>query len=316
MNSSEGSESSLPEQADERVSVHLPVLLEETLGVLGLEPGLTVVDGTIGAGGHAAAAAKAIIPGGMLMGLDRDAAILARARERLFDGGVDAQARVGVQFYQLPFSEMRTALDSAGLSSCDRVLLDLGVSSLQLDTPERGFSFMHDGALDMRMDSRQALTAERWLSRVNEQALVAALSEFGQERFSKRIARGIIAARERGRMSRTSHLVDAVMDAVPAASRRGRIHPATRTFQAIRIVVNDELGELKRGLEAALDCLSPGGRLAVISFHSLEDRITKRFLREQMELPFRKPVQSGEKERECNRRSRSAKLRCGIKRVA
>lgn len=295
----------------ESVRIHEPVLLAECLEVLDLAPGMTVVDGTFGAGGHAAAVAEAIAPGGLLVGLDRDAEILARARKSLPREEGDSWERTRVRLFHLVFSRMREALDELGLPACDRVLLDLGVSSLQLDSPERGFSFMNDAPLDMRMDARESQSAGRWLARVAEQDLVRVLSEYGEERYARRIARSIVEARGRGEMERTSDLAEAVVRAIPGGTRRGRIHPATRTFQAVRMAVNDELGELSRGLEAARDCLAPGGRLAVISFHSVEDRIVKHFLREHMTPVSAKPITVSRRERDRNPRSRSAKLRCG-----
>jgi 16S rRNA (cytosine1402-N4)-methyltransferase len=292
------------------------VLLGETLGVLGLEPGMTVVDGTVGAGGHGREIIEAIAPGGVLVGLDRDADILARARSQLSTATAVTEARVRVRFFHRSFTAIREVLAELGLQRCDRVLLDLGVSSLQLDTPERGFSFMHHGFLDMRMDQQAPLTAAAWLARVSQDRLAAVLREYGEERYAGRIARHIVEARERGAMQTTTDLREAVLRAIPAAARRARIHPATRVFQAIRIAVNDELGELRKGLEAAREALLPGGRLAVISFHSLEDRIVKRYLREHFELPFRKPIRPAAAECARNPRARSARLRCGIREAA
>ncbi|MEM7200496.1 MAG: 16S rRNA (cytosine(1402)-N(4))-methyltransferase RsmH [Planctomycetota bacterium] len=302
------------------VRVHEPVLLSETLDLLALSPGMTVVDGTVGALGHGRAIMAAVSPDGTLVGLDRDAEILARAHAWLSREGSDASARVRVRLFHRSFVEMDEALEESGLETCDRVLLDLGVSSLQLDSPERGFSFMHDAPLDMRLDANAPVTARQWLARVNEVELARVLRDFGEERFARRIAKSIVTARHRGLMARTSDLVAAVERALPAprggGRRRPRIHPATRTFQAVRIAVNDELGALQRGVELAERCLKPGGRLAVISFHSLEDRIVKRFVREHMEPVVRKPVTATDEECRRNPRARSAKLRCGIKRAA
>ena len=172
---------------------------------------------------------------------------------------------------------------------------------------------MVDGPLDMRMDASAPMTAADWLASVREEALADAIFQFGEERYSRRIARRIVEARRRTPIVRTRQLVDLVMGALPAPARHSRIHPATRTFQAIRMVVNDELGELERGLAAAVECLTPGGRLAVISFHSLEDRIVKHFLRAQCEVLTKKPIEATEDEIRSNPRSRSAKLRCGVK---
>lgn len=300
------------ERGDEPVRVHEPVLLGETLDVLALAPGMVVVDATVGAGGHAREISRAIRPGGCLVGLDRDAEILARARESLSEEEGDSQGRAGVRLFQLVFSRMGEALEQLGEAGCDRVLLDLGVSSLQLDKPERGFSFMHDAPLDMRMDATAPLTAEKWLRRVPEAELATALFELGGERHSRRIAREIVRAAKRGAMTRTSDLVQAVRSASPRPPGRSRIHPATRTFQAIRMVVNDEVGELERGLDAAAQCLRPGGRVAVIAFHSVEDRVVKRFVRERMKPLHRKPITASDAECRRNPRSRSAKLRCGL----
>ncbi|MBM4059584.1 MAG: 16S rRNA (cytosine(1402)-N(4))-methyltransferase RsmH [Planctomycetes bacterium] len=296
-----------------RQPVHLPVLLSETLAILELRDGLVVVDGTVGAGGHARAIVRAIGPTGRLVGLDRDSEILASARAALADGASASGAGVRVSLHHLPHAGMRDALADAGLTGCDRVLLDLGVSSLQLDRPERGFSFMADGPLDMRMDATAGVTAAEWLATVGETELADALFQLGDERHSRRIAAAIVAARRKTPILRTRQLADLVVRALPGPARRGRIHPATRTFQAIRMAVNDELGELRRGLAAALDCLVPGGRLAVISFHSVEDRVVKHFLREHTEVVTRKPIEAGAAEVADNPRARSAKLRCGRK---
>ena len=298
------------------VRVHEPVLLRESLETLGLLPGMTVVDGTVGAGGHAAAFAAAVAPDGWLVGLDRDAEILAHAEVALLEArGRHRGPRIAL--HNAPYAELAAVLRSRGIAACDRVFLDLGVSSLQLDSPSRGFSFMRDGPLDMRMGQDPAVpTAAEWLRTVRPQELERVLREYGEERFAGRIARTIVEARRRHRIERTAQLADLVVGAVPGPARHGRIHAATRTFQAIRIAVNDELGQLERGLEAALSSLCDGGRLAVLTFHSLEDWIVKRFLRERMELPFRKPIVADEAECARNPRARSAKLRCGIRRAA
>lgn len=294
--------------------VHRPVLLRETVAILELRAGLVVVDGTVGAGGHAGAIALAIGPTGLLVGLDRDSEILAVARTALqpVPGAERAIARVSL--HHLSFPSMREALLAAGQPHCDRVLLDLGVSSMQLDQKERGFSFMADGPLDMRMDSASSTTAADWLATVREEDLANAIYQFGEERHSRRIARAIVETRRRTPIRRTAQLASLVTSALPAAARHGRIHPATRTFQAIRMVVNDELGQLERGLQAAKECLAPGGRLAVISFHSLEDRIVKHFLRANFDVVTKKPIEASADEVRENPRSRSAKLRCGVRR--
>lgn len=298
-----------------RQPVHRPVLLRETVAMLELREGLVVVDGTVGAGGHARAIARAIGPTGWFLGLDRDGEILATARTVLAEDAGDDRAGARVSLHHLPFSRMRDALAATGRTACDRVLLDLGVSSMQLDRPERGFSFMVDGPLDMRMDAAESATAADWLATIDEQRLADVLFRFGEERHARRIARAIVAERHRTPIRRTGHLAAVVRAALPPAARHGRIHPATRTFQAIRIALNDELGELERGLAAASDCLVPGGRLVVISFHSLEDRIVKHFLRDHCDVVTKKPIEASAEEVRTNPRARSAKLRCGIRRT-
>jgi len=295
-----------------RQPVHLPVLLRETLAILELREGLVVVDGTVGAGGHSRAIVQAIGPSGRLVGLDRDSEILASARAALADSAAAAGAGARVSLHHLPHADMRKALAENGLDSCDRVLLDLGVSSLQLDRPERGFSFMADGPLDMRMDSSAPTTAADWIATVSEKELADTIFQLGDERYSRRIAASIVQIRRRTPIVRTRQLAEIVLAALPGAARHGRIHPATRTFQAIRMAVNDELGELQRGLEAARSCLVPGGRVAVISFHSHEDRVVKHYLRAHFVVATKKPIEATADEMRSNPRSRSAKLRCGI----
>lgn len=295
-----------------RQPVHVPVLLTETLELLDLSPGLVVVDGTVGAGGHARAIARAIRPGGFLVGLDRDPEILACARAALVEATKDAPEQVRVSFHHSSFSHVQQALHAEGQAACDRLLLDLGVSSLQLDKAERGFSFMADGPLDMRMDPEDPCDASRWLDEVEEQELARVLFEYGDERYSRRIARAVVQERDRAPLTRTKQLADLVVRALPPHARHGRIHPATRSFQAIRMAVNDELGELERTLEAARSCVRPGGRVCVITFHSVEDRVVKHYFREHFDVVTKKPVVASEAEIEQNPRSRSAKLRCAV----
>ncbi len=311
----EGSGGSPADEGRGSVRVHEPVLLHESLEVMDLSPGLIVVDGTVGAAGHAVEFSRRITPDGRLIGLDRDGEIL-RYAERALQREARKSGSLGIDLHQSSFAEIGRVLESMGLTSCDRCFLDLGVSSLQLDSPHRGFSFMNDGPLDMRMDSSAKTTAEAWLRRVSRDELERVLRDYGEERFAGRIARAIVETRGRHRIERTSQLVDVIAKALPAPARRQRIHFATRSFQAIRMAVNDEMGALERGLEGALSALREGGRLAVISFHSVEDRVVKRFLRENAELPFRKPIVAGAAETGRNPRSRSAKLRCGIKRAS
>jgi len=296
-----------------RQPVHQPVLLAEAMAILELREGLVVVDGTVGAGGHARAIVQAIGPSGLLVGLDRDSEILASAQAALVEAKA-AGAGARVSLHHLPHARMREALAATGQSRCDRVLLDLGVSSLQLDRPERGFSFMADGPLDMRMDASASVTAADWLASVEERELADVIFRYGEERYSRRIARHLVAARSRVAITRTGQLADLVLQALPGAARHGRLHAATRTFQAIRMAVNDELGELERGLAAAVECLAPQGRIAVISFHSVEDRVVKQFLRAHCVVVTKKPIEASAEEVRSNPRARSAKLRCGQRR--
>lgn len=300
-------------QHGNRHPVHRPVLLREVMAILELREGLVVVDGTVGAGGHARAIVPAIGPSGVLVGLDRDSEILVPARAALAEVAA-AGAGARVSLHHLAHSRMHEALAAIGQSRCDRVLLDLGVSSMQLDRPERGFSFMADGPLDMRMDATSPVSAADWLASAGERELADVIFQLGEERYSRRIARAIVETRRRTPLVRTSQLAELVRSSLPPAARHGRIHPATRTFQAIRMHVNDELGELARGLQAAHDCLRPGGRLVVITFHSLEDRIVKHFLRGHFDVVTKKPIVAMPDEVHENPRARSAKLRCGVRR--
>ena len=297
------------------VRVHEPVLLPECLDAMDLRAGMTLVDGTVGAGGHAAAFARALGPDGLVVGLDRDAEILPFAERALTVARAEGGARFVLR--HSPYSDVEHALSDLGIASCDRVFLDLGVSSLQLDSPLRGFSFMRDGPLDMRMDaSRDSRDAAAWLRGVSTVELERVLGDYGEERFAGRIARAIVEARTRRPITRTLELVELVMRAIPPSARHGRVHAATRTFQAIRIAVNDELGELERGLPALWQSLAPGGRLATISFHSLEDRVLKRFLKAHADVSVKKPMVAGRDECARNPRARSAKLRWGSRGVA
>jgi len=283
---------------------HIPVMKDAAVAALNLAPGDCVVDATCGGGGHARAILgrlRALGPGGRLLAIDRDAEAVACARLALGAGGDgsgdgsgdggDGGARV--EIIHAPFSRLGEILESRGLRGrVAGMLFDFGVSSAQLDTPARGFSFTAAGPLDMRMDATAGATAAEWLARVDERELAAALRAFGEERFARAIAGAIKRALARGPIADTVELARLVAAAAPHKSRQprragagkpkpvARKHPATRTFQAIRIAVNDELGEVRRALPQAVAGLAAGGRLVVISFHSLEDRIVKRFLRE------------------------------------
>jgi 16S rRNA (cytosine1402-N4)-methyltransferase len=282
---------------------HVPVLLAETLELLAVRPGGHYVDGTVGLGGHAAAVLRAGAPDGRLFGLDRDGETLERAKVRLAEFGDRARLEQG------DYREIPERLSGAKV---DGILLDLGVSSAQLDDATRGFSFQAEGPLDMRMDRSGGPTAADLVNRLRESELADLLYEYGEEPASRRIARAIVFAREREPITTTTELADIVRRAVPRR-RPGGLHPATRTFQALRIRVNRELEGLGEALERSADCLKPGGRLAVIAFHSLEDRAAKEAFRTVATRGFliltRKPVRPGEPEVRANPRARSARLR-------
>jgi 16S rRNA (cytosine1402-N4)-methyltransferase len=251
---------------------HVPVLAGELIDILDPRPGETAIDGTFGAGGHARLVAERIGPAGTLVCIDRDPAAAFRFDE--FATEVPCETR----FLAMEFSEGLRLLNGEGLQA-DLAYLDLGVSSMQLDAWERGFSYSYDAPLDMRMDSDQDLDARQVVNEWDERRLANAFRTYGDERFARQIAREIVRRRRKAPLETTSELVDAIRTAIPAAVQRqfGGGHPAKRVFQAIRIVVNDELGSLDQALPLAWDVLRPGGRMGVISFHSLEDRRVKRF---------------------------------------
>jgi 16S rRNA (cytosine1402-N4)-methyltransferase len=282
---------------------HVPVLLFETLELLAVRPGGVYVDGTVGLGGHAAAVLRASAPDGRLLGLDRDGETLARARARLAEFGGRVRLEQG-DYREIP---ERLAGEKA-----DGILLDLGLSSAQLDDAERGFSFQAEGPLDMRMDRSEGTTAASLVNRMRERDLADLIHEYGEEPAARRIARAIAFARARRPLATTRELADVVCRAAPRR-RRGGLHPATRTFQALRIRVNRELDGLGEAFERAASCLGPGGRLAVIAFHSLEDRAAKEAFRALSTRGFRlltrKPVRPAEAEVRTNPRARSARLR-------
>lgn len=289
---------------------HVPVLLKEAMEYLQVREGSTVLDCTLGLAGHAVEIVRRLGPTGTLIGFDRDPEALALAKEKLdrtceeLGSGASAVELVGEAFSAAPL-HLRPA-------SVDGILADIGVSSLQLDEASRGFSFMADGDLDMRMDTRSGPTAAQVVNEASERELADLIYEYGEERRSRRIARAIVRGRP---VTTTGQLARIVASAAPAM-KQDRIHPATRTFQALRIHVNRELDEIKALMEAAPKLLKPSGRLVVISFHSLEDRIVKDSLREGAHngiwtVLTKKPVVAGEEEIEQNPRSRSAKLRAG-----
>jgi len=285
---------------------HVPVLLKEAIDFLAVRRGGTCIDATVGLGGHSYEIANRLGAPGHLIGLDKDPAALAIAREKLAPHQPDWPE---VTLLNRSFAEIAKGQKA---SSVDGILADIGVSSLQLDNAARGFSFQADGPLDMRMDPRSERTAEQVVNHLDERQLADVIYEFGEERRSRRIARAICRSRP---IHTTAHLADVISAAArPMNQAERRIHPATRTFQALRIFVNRELDDLKALLEAAPKILKPSGRVVVISFHSLEDRIVKDALREGAQhgyfsLLTKKPVTATEEESDRNPRSRSAKLR-------
>ena len=302
---------------------HVSVLYEPVLELLNVKPDGTYLDGTLGGGGHASGVCAKLSTEGTFVGIDRDKDALAAAGKRL-EGSVPRKF-----FVQSNYEDVKRVLWDLGILQVDGALLDLGVSSFQLDNPERGFSYMHDAPLDMRMNADDSLTAEEVVNEYSQQQLAKIIKDYGEEKWAARIAQFIAEARKEKRIETTFELVDVIKRAVPAAARRDGPHPAKRTFQAIRIEVNDELGQLTRAVNDFIDILAPGGRLAIISFHSLEDRIVKEAFQKRLnpctcppDFPVcvcgkkpdikrvtRKPVEADAEELAANPRSRSAKLR-------
>lgn len=290
------------------MAVHTPVLADEVVGYLKLQPGGLYVDCTVGEGGHAERILQGTQPDGQLIALDRDLQLLKAARERLED------FKGRVRFHHENFRQLDCVLDQEDAPPADGILLDLGLSSAQLSQPERGFSFLQEGPLDMRMDQGAGPTAADLLNILGKMDLVRIFREYGEERYARRIAHTVVQKRERVPMTHTTQLAQLILAAVPGRSRKYRIHPATRVFQALRMAVNDELPALQSVLEIAVGKLKRGGRLCVISFHSLEDRIVKHFFRRlqsrgKIKVMTKRPVVSGEEERARNPKCRSAKLR-------
>ena len=301
-------------------NAHVPVLLGPVLEGLKIKPDGCYVDGTFGRGGHSKEILQRLNERGRLIAIDRDPQAIASAPAVLTQDPRFELVRGDI-------AQLETCIDERGLrGEVDGLLFDLGVSSPQLDEADRGFSFMRDGPLDMRMDPDSGTPASDWLASVGEQELITVLRKFGEETNAVRIGRAIVRARAEAPISRTAQLARIIEEASP---RRGqKIHPATKTFQAIRIVVNDELGQIEAALQQAVNVMRKGARLCVISFHSLEDRIVKRFMRDESREPeqyrgmpeipeeFRprlaivgKPVTATDAEIEANRRARSARLR-------
>ena len=306
---------------------HIPVLADEVRELLALQPGETVVDATFGAGGHSRLLAAELRGQGKLVAIDRDPTV------RSYFGRVKAAAPgLQARFLRGDFAVVLAQLAGNGVRA-DAVLIDLGLSSMQIDRPERGFSYATDAPLDMRMDPSEEVSAADLVASTSEQELETILRRYGEERYARQIARGIVRRRAEAPIERTGQLVDVVRASIPAPARFGEGHPAKRVFQALRIAVNHELESLEAGLPAAFEMLRPGGRLAVISFHSLEDRIVKRFLRARArgctcppELPIcvcgrepearvltPKPVRPSAQEVELNPRAGSARLRAAVR---
>ena len=306
---------------------HKSVLLYETVDSLNIKPDGIYVDGTLGGGGHAYEVLKRLGPKGRLIGIDQDADAIQAASGRLKEYGEK------VTIVRSNYRNIKEVLSSLGIEKVDGIYLDLGVSSYQLDTAERGFTYRENAPLDMRMDQRNEKTAADIVNEYSEMELYRIIRDYGEDRFAKNIAKHIVKARQEKRIETTDELVEIIKAAIPARVRAEGGHPAKRTFQAIRIAVNDELGAVDKMVQRAVPRLNPGGRLAVISFHSLEDRIVKNGLaafakgctcppdfpvcvcgkKPQIRLITRKPVVSGPEELEENPRARSAKLRVAEK---
>jgi 16S rRNA (cytosine1402-N4)-methyltransferase len=316
----------LPSVLQPSATDHVPVLADEVRQLLAIEPGETVVDATFGAGGHAALLAADLRGEGRLIAIDRDPT--ARAYFDRFRKQTGVQGR----FLRGDFSIVLEQLADNGCRA-DAILFDLGVSSMQIDRPERGFSYAADAPLDMRMDPSADYSARELVNEASERELTHIFRQYGEERYAKQIARAIARRRREQSFERTGELVETIKNAIPAPARFGDGHPAKRVFQALRIAVNDELTALEDALPAAVDLLKPGGKLAVISFHSLEDRIVKRFLRDRehgctcppdfpvcvcgqepvLRATPRRAIRPSSRETASNPRAASARLRAAVK---
>lgn len=286
----------------DRVSRHIPVMADQVIEFLRPEPGYTLVDGTLGGGGHTRLLAELVRPGGMVIALDRDADAVAAAEQSLHE--------LPVRPIHANYADLPEVLADEGIETVDGILLDIGLSSDQLADDERGFSYQGAGELDMRFDTTRGEPAWRLLERLRAEPLADLIYEFGEERFSRRIARRIVEQRREKPIRTASELADLVRRCVPR-SRGHKIDPATRTFQALRIAVNEELKWLEVALRRLPECLKPGGRLAVISFHSLEDRRVKEAFRDddRLQVITRRPARATDDEIAANPRASSAKLR-------
>jgi 16S rRNA (cytosine1402-N4)-methyltransferase len=316
----------LPNVLRPNATDHVPVLADEVREALAVQPGETVIDATFGAGGHSGLLAADLRGSGKLIAIDRDPSV-----RPYFDA---VRKRTGVQGRLLrgEFSDVLAQL-AANDVRADAILFDLGVSSMQVDRPERGFSYATDAPLDMRMDPASELSARELVNEEGERELTRIFKDYGEERYARQIARAIVRRRREHPIERTGELVEIIRSSIPAPARFGDGHPAKRVFQALRIAVNDELGSLEHALPAALEMLRPGGRLAVISFHSLEDRIVKRFLRAEekgctcppdfpvcvcgnepaLRALSRRPAKPSASELAANPRAASARLRAAVK---
>ena len=302
---------------------HKSVLLEETINGLNIRPDGTYVDGTLGGGGHAYEIARRLSDKGSIIGIDQDAAAIEAAGIRLKDFGEK------VTIVRSNYCEMKSVLQGLGIDKVDGIVLDLGVSSYQLDTAERGFSYREDAPLDMRMDRRQTMTARDIVNDYSEKDLYRVIRDYGEDRFAKNIAKHIVIEREKRSIETTGQLTEIIRGAIPMKFQKKSGHPAKRTFQAIRIELNRELDVLKNSLDDMIDLLNPGGRLCIITFHSLEDRIVKSAFKKNEDpctcpkdfpvcvcgkvskgsILTRKPILPSQEEMEENSRSKSAKLR-------
>jgi 16S rRNA (cytosine1402-N4)-methyltransferase len=316
----------LPNVSRPNATDHVPVLADQVREALAVQPGETVVDATFGAGGHAELIAADLRGSGKLIAIDRDPSV------RTYFDRLRRRTGVPGRFLRGEFSDVLEQLAANG-SRADAVLFDLGVSSMQIDRPERGFSYATDAPLDMRMDPGAEVDARELVNEAGERELARIFREYGDERYARPIARAILRRRREQPFERTGELVETIKAAIPAPARFGEGHPAKRVFQALRIAVNDELGSLEAALPSALEMLRPGGRLVVISFHSLEDRITKRFLRSrergctcppdspicvcghepELRALSRRPVKPSPQELAANPRASSARLRAAVK---
>jgi 16S rRNA (cytosine1402-N4)-methyltransferase len=306
---------STPELAMSDVVLHVPVLVDEVLQWLDPQPGQTIVDGTLGGGGHSALLSARVAPGGRVLSLDRDRRAVEAAIRRFGDDGLATPASVVKPGVVTPlwadYRNLPDVLRDVGVEHVDGVLLDIGLSSDQLADATRGFSFAADGPLDLRFDVTEGRPASELENRSDERDLADLIFRYGEERHSRRIARAVVERRRERPFETAADLAEVVRRAVPPSPDARRIDPATRTFQALRIAVNDELGALETFLRVAPTCIRPGGRAAIISFHSLEDRIVKEAFRDDARWSplTKKPIVAADRETAANPRARSAKLR-------